>query len=139
MNSCVLMAKIVSQPQLRFIQENDLAVANMIVEFATNAPNSPPYTMKTVAWGNLAKDIQQQYHEGDQVILSGRLKMDLQERQGYKEKVAELTISHIYPLASATPPDNVVDLNSYQMDSNNFELDQQEQPAGDMDYDDMPF
>ena len=138
MNSCVLMAKIVRKPQLRFIQDNELAVTDMMVEFTTNAPNSPPCNLKTVAWGNLAKDIEKQYQEGDQVIVTGRLKMDLQERQGYKEKVAELTISHIYPLNSSTPPDNVVNLNNYQMDSNNFEL-EEEAPVGDVNYDDMPF
>ena len=140
MNSCVLMAKIIRKPQLRYIQEGDLAVTDMMVEFTSNSTSSPPYNLKAVAWGNLAKDIEQQYNEVDQVIVTGRLKMDLLERQGYKEKVAELTVSHIYPLANNNvATDNVVNLNNYQMDGNNFELDEQEVPAGDMNYDDMPF
>lgn len=116
MNSCVLMAKIVRSPELRYTQDNQLAVANMMVEFENSAPNSPPCTLKAVAWGNLATDINQQYTEGNEVILTGRLKMNVIERQeGYKEKIAELTISHIYPVGIGTMgnQENVVDMNSY--------------------------
>lgn len=120
MNSCVLMAKIVRAPQLRYTQDNQLAVTDMMVEFENSAPNSPPCTLKAVAWGNLATDINQQYTEGNEVILTGRLKMNLIERQeGFKEKIAELTVSHIYPLGVGTigSKDNVVNLNSYVSDS----------------------
>ena len=135
MNSCVLMAKIVRSPQLRYLQDNQLAVTDMMVEFESGVPNRPPCTLKVVAWGNLATDVQQQYHEGDQVVLTGRLKMDLQERQGYKEKVAELTVSHIYPLQGLTPVSNVVNMNSYQGDSS---FDENESIEG-VNLDDMPF
>jgi single-stranded DNA-binding protein len=140
MNSCVLMAKIVRSPQLRYLQENQLAVTDMMVEFDSGIPNRPPCTLKVVAWGNLATDIQQQYHEGNQVILTGRLKMDLQERQGYKEKVAELTISHIYPLqeGSTTPPSNVVNINNYQSDGDD-DLDYDSESIEGVNLDDMPF
>ncbi len=120
MNSCVLMAKIVRSPELRYTQENQLAVANMMVEFENSAPNSPPCTLKAVAWGNLATDISQQYTEGNEVIITGRLRMNLIERQeGFKEKIAELNISHIYPVGVGTMgnQDNVVAMKSYM--SNN--------------------
>ena len=115
MNSCVLMAKIVRSPELRYTQDNQLAVAQMMVEFENISPNNPPSTLKVVAWGNLATEIEQKYSEGNQVILTGRLKMDLVERQGYKEKIAELTISHIYPISNdnPNPPNNVVNLTNY--------------------------
>ena len=129
------MAKIVRSPQLRYLQDNQLAVTDMMVEFESGVPNRPPCTLKVVAWGNLATDVQQQYHEGDQVVLTGRLKMDLQERQGYKEKVAELTVSHIYPLQGLTPVSNVVNMNSYQGDSS---FDENESIEG-VNLDDMPF
>lgn len=117
MNSCVLMGKIVRKPQLRYTQDNQLAIADMMVEFENISPNNPPCTLKVVAWSNLALDLEKNYTEGDQVVLTGRLKMDVLERQNYKEKVAELTISHIYPLSSHNPSqqsNNVVNLNSYQ-------------------------
>lgn len=117
MNSCVLMAKILRKPQLRYTQDNQLAIADMMVEFDNISPNNPPCTLKVVAWSNLALDVEKNYTEGDTVILTGRLKMELVERQNYKEKVAELTLSHIYPLSQHNPPqppNNVVNLNSYQ-------------------------
>ena len=138
MNSCVLMAKIVRSPQLRYLQDNQLAVTDMMVEFESGVPNRPFCTLKAVAWGNLATDVQQQYHEGDQVILTGRLKMDLQERQGYKEKVAELTVSHIYPLEGSTPPSNVVNMNNFQSDDS-FDMDNGSESIEGVNLDDMPF
>jgi len=104
------MAKIIRSPQLRYTQESQLAISEMMVEFENISPNNPPSTLKVIACGNLATDIEQKYKEGDEVVLAGRLKMDLVERQGYKEKIAELTISQIHPVGSNDPSshDNVV-------------------------------
>lgn len=118
------MAKIVRSPQLRYTQDNQLAVTEMMVEFENLSPNNPPFTIKVIAWGNLATEIEQKYTEGNQVVLTGRLKMDVVERQGYKEKMAELTISHIYPLDANGndngnfAQNNVVSLNNYKSDEN---------------------
>ncbi|OUL30444.1 single-stranded DNA-binding protein [Nostoc sp. T09] len=96
MNSCVLMAEIVQEPQLRYTADN-LAVTEMLVQF----PNSQkaedaPATLKVVGWGNLATDIQQNYHQGDRVVLVGRLGMNTIDRpEGFKEKRAELTVQQI--------------------------------------------
>lgn len=118
MNSCVLMAKIVRSPQLRYTQDSQLAVTEMMVEFDNLSPNNPPSNLKVIAWGNLATEIEQKYVEGNQVVLTGRLKMDLVERQGYKEKIAELTISHIYPLNGGDDRNKVVSLNDYKSGDN---------------------
>ncbi len=101
MNSCVLLAEIIQEPQLRFTADN-LEVTEMLVQF----PNSlkvedPPATLKVVSWGNLAKDIQQNYHQGDRVILVGRLGMQTIDRpEGFKEKRAELTVQQIQTVGS---------------------------------------
>lgn len=146
MNSCILMAKIVRSPQLRYTQDNQLAVTEMMVEFDNPSPNNPPLTLKVVAWGNLAADIEQKYTEGNQVVLTGRLKMDVVERQGYKEKIAELTISHIYPVDGNgndngnPPPDNVVSLNNYKSDGNDDDDPILDDPAVDPNkLDNIPF
>ncbi|MGI0481706.1 single-stranded DNA-binding protein [Geminocystis sp. CENA526] len=114
MNSCVLMAKIVRSPQLRYTQESQLAVTEMMVEFENVSPNNPPCNLKVIAWGGLATEIEQKYVEGNQVVLTGRLKMDLVEKQGYKEKIAELTVSHIYPLNGGDDRNKVVNLKDYK-------------------------
>lgn len=99
MNSCVLMAEIVQEPQLRYTADN-LAVTEMLVQF----PNSQkaedaPATLKVVGWGNLATEIQQNYHQGDRVVLVGRLGMNTIDRpEGFKEKRAELTVQQIQNL-----------------------------------------
>ncbi|MBE9005508.1 single-stranded DNA-binding protein [Fortiea sp. LEGE XX443] len=100
MNSCVLMADIIQEPQLRYTADN-LAVTEMLVQFPNSQkPEDPPATLKVVSWGNLATDVQQNYHQGDRVIIEGRLGMVTFERraEGFKEKRAELTIQRIHPV-----------------------------------------
>ncbi len=51
----------------------------------------------------MAQEIQGNYHQGDRVILEGRLGMNTVDRpEGFKEKRAELTIQKIYSLDGAS-------------------------------------
>lgn len=102
MNSCILMAQIIQPPQLRYTSDN-LEVTEMMVQFAGLREGENPSTLKVVAWRNIAKEVQQNYHQGDQVILEGRLAMSTFQRpEGFKEKRAELTLQRIYPLTAGT-------------------------------------
>jgi single-strand DNA-binding protein len=97
MNSCVLMAEIVKAPELRYMQDGQTAIAEMTVQFPALRSEDPMETMKVVGWGNLAQQIQEQFHEGDQVVLEGRLNMVLTDRpEGFKEKRAELTVNRLH-------------------------------------------
>ncbi|MCU0552987.1 MAG: single-stranded DNA-binding protein [Leptolyngbya sp. Prado105] len=99
MNSIILLADIVQEPQLRYTSDTQTAIAEMRIEFSGLRPEDPPTKLKAVGWGNLAQEIQANYHEGDRVILEGRLTMNTIERpEGFKEKQAELTIQKIYSL-----------------------------------------
>lgn len=100
MNSCILMAEIVQEPQLRYTSDTNLAIADMLVQFPGLRAEDPPATLKVVGWGNLATEIQQNYHQGDRIIIEGRLNMNTipLEREGYKEKRAELTAQRIHRL-----------------------------------------
>lgn len=101
MNSCILMGKIVRSPELRYTQENQTPIAQMLIEFEGTSPSDPVATLKVVAWGNMAMETKEKYTEGDRVIIEGRLSMNRFERQeGLKETRAELVVSHIYPLGS---------------------------------------
>ncbi len=103
MNSCVLMAQIVSDPELRQTQDGT-NVANMLVEFESARPEDPTSKLRVVSWGGLAEEISQQYKTGDRVIIDGRLSMNLIDMpEGYKEKRAELVISRIFPLDKGVP------------------------------------
>lgn len=98
MNSCILLAEIIKDPELRFTSENQ-AIAEMLVKFSGLRPEDPPATLKVVGWGNLAQEIQERYHEGDRVVIEGRLSMNTIDRpEGFKEKRAELTAQKIHPL-----------------------------------------
>lgn len=96
MNSCVLMAEIIKDPELRYTSENQTPIAEILVQFASLRTEDPPATLKVVGWGNLALDIKENYHKGDRVIIEGRLGMNTVERQGFKEKRAELTAARIH-------------------------------------------
>ncbi|MCL2925258.1 MAG: single-stranded DNA-binding protein [Trichodesmium sp. MAG_R04] len=100
MNSCILMVQITKDPELRYTADDQLPVAEMIVEFPNIGVDNKPALLKVVAWRNLAQQINEKYHEGDYVIVEGRLNMDTIERpEGFKEKRAELTASKIYPVS----------------------------------------
>ncbi len=97
MNSLILAAKIVSSPELRYTQDSQLPFTQMLVEFESLRTEEPPSTLRVVGWGSLASEINENYSQGDYVLLEGRLSMQTYERpEGFKEKRAELVVSHIY-------------------------------------------
>ena len=101
MNSCVLMAEIVQSPQLRYTSDNQTPIAEFVVRFAGLRAEDPPSQLKVIGWGNLAQEIQERYHEGDRILIEGRLSMNTVERpEGFKEKRAELTAQRIHSLAA---------------------------------------
>jgi single-strand DNA-binding protein len=105
MNSCILMVQITEAPQLRYTQDNQLAIAEMKVQFAALRPEEPTAEVKAIGWGNTAQEIVNKYQVGDQVIVEGRWGMNRIERpEGFKETRAELTISRIYDLNNLDAP-----------------------------------
>ena len=101
MNTCILMAEIIKEPELRYTPDNQTPIAEMLVQFPGMRPDDPPSTLKVVGWGNLAQEIQSNYHEGDRVVIEGRLAMNTIDRpEGFKEKRAELTAQRLHRLGS---------------------------------------
>lgn len=101
MNSCILMVEIYDAPQLRHTPDG-LEITEMIVHVPGLRPDDPSHPLKVVSWGNLAKDIHQNYHPGDRVIIEGRLGMNTFERpEGFKEKRAELTVQKIHAVGES--------------------------------------
>ena len=129
MNSCILMAQIVSDPELRSTQDN-VSVASMMVEFESTKEGDAPGKVQVEGWGNLAEEIKNTYSAGEQIIIEGRLSMNLFEMpEGYKEKRAKLVASRIYPVggSSLSSSDRAVKTN----DSSNvasFSSNSQSQP-----------
>jgi single-stranded DNA-binding protein len=99
MNHCMLMAEIVSVPQLRYTQDNQTPIAEFAVVFPGLRAEDPTQQMKVIGWGNLAQEMQEGYVTGDRVLLEGRLSMNTVDRpEGFKEKQAEMTAQRIYKL-----------------------------------------
>ncbi len=106
MNSFVLMATVIRQPELRYTSENQIPVCQFLVEFPALREDAPSETLKVVGWNNLANTINDSYKPGDRLMIEGRLQMDTVERQeGFKEKRAELIASRIHKID--TVPDFV--------------------------------
>jgi single-strand DNA-binding protein len=100
MNQCILMAEVLDAPRLRYTQDNQTAVAEMLVQFEGVKPEDPATRLKVVGWGNLAQEVQDRCKVGDRLILEGRLRMSTIERDGYKEKVAELTLARLHNMGA---------------------------------------
>jgi single-strand DNA-binding protein len=102
MNSCILMAQIISDPELRSTQDQ-MSVSTMMVEFESTKEGEDPGKVQVEGWGKLAEEIKSTYSAGDQIIIEGRLSMNSFEMpEGYKEKRAKLVASRIYPLGSVS-------------------------------------
>ncbi|MGB5960896.1 MAG: single-stranded DNA-binding protein [Coleofasciculaceae cyanobacterium] len=103
MNSCILMAEIIQDPELRYTSDNQTPLAQMLVQFPGQRADDPVTTLKVVGRGNFATEIKENYRVGDRVVIEGRLGMNTIDRQeGFKEKRAELTASRIYRLGADT-------------------------------------
>lgn len=156
MNSCILMADIVQAPQLRYTSDNQTPVAEFIVQFPGLRDDDPPSQIKVIGWGNLAQEIQEQYREGDRVLLEGRLGMNTIERpEGFKEKRAEMTVSRVYSLGQmnaltmdAQPPEAVAAAAAGQIPQPKSQppaptaqpaASKSAPPEPEPDYDDIPF
>jgi single-stranded DNA-binding protein len=117
MNSCILMAEIIKNPELRYTADNQIAVTDMFVQFAPpfgSRPDDPHPTLEVIGWNNLATEMKEKYKKGDRVIVEGRLEMNTIERDGYKEKRARLIASRLHHFTEdvststpANPPTSV--------------------------------
>ncbi len=153
MNSIVLMAEVLTDPELRRTPDNQSSIASFLVQFAGGRAEDAPYRIKVVGWNNLADEMVEKYHKGDQVVVEGRLRLDTVDRGTYKEKRTELVAQRVHSFGSGStanaspsnaspapartnPPANPAPSNSVPM-SNYVPV---ASPAADApDYDDIPF
>jgi single-strand DNA-binding protein len=104
-NHCLLEVDVLEAPQVRYTQDNQTPVAEMLVRIEGLRPDDPPGQLKVVGWGNLAQDLQNRVQPGQRLVLEGRLRMSTVSRQdGVKEKRAEFTLARLHPLGAALSP-----------------------------------
>ncbi|MCP9928117.1 single-stranded DNA-binding protein [Cyanobium sp. CH-040] len=101
MNHCLLEVDVLEAPQVRYTQDNQTPVAEMLVQVEGLRPDDPPGQLKVVGWGNLAQDLQNRVQPGQRLVLEGRLRMNTVTRaDGIKEKRAEFTLARLHPLSA---------------------------------------
>ncbi len=105
MNSFSLIAEVFTNPELRTTPDNQIPVSNFLVQFSSPGakPEDPPHRLKVSAWRNLATEVQENYHKGDQILIEGRIQINTIDRGTYKEKVAELVAQKIIPIGKPQP------------------------------------
>ena len=102
MNSIILMAEVLTEPELRYTPDNQNAIASFLVQFPS-VREDQPYRIKVVGWNNLANQImERKYQRGDRILIDGRLRIDSYDRDGRKEKRTEIVASKIHDLSGDT-------------------------------------
>jgi single-stranded DNA-binding protein len=101
-NHCLLEVEVLEAPLVRYTQDNQTPVAEMLVQIEGLRPDDPPGQLKVVGWGNLAQDLQNRVQPGQRLVVEGRLRMSTVSRQdGVKEKRVEFTLARLHPLGAA--------------------------------------
>jgi len=105
-NHCLLEVEVLEAPQVRYTQDNQTPVAEMLVSLEGLRADDPPGQLKVVGWGNLAQELPGRVQVGQRLLIEGRLRMNTVTRNdGVKEKNAEFTLARLHPLAgSAAAP-----------------------------------
>jgi len=99
MNHCLIQAAINSAPQMRYTKENQIPIAEMIVNFKGLRSEDPTRELKIVGWGKIAQEMIDELKEGQNIIIEGRLRMNsVTRKDGTKEKQPELTASKIHQI-----------------------------------------
>ncbi|MGK7905734.1 MAG: single-stranded DNA-binding protein [Synechococcus sp.] len=99
MNSIVLMAEIVTEPEMRFTPDN-LAVASMLVSFPNSREGEPDFQVRVATFGETAQQVVDTYAIGDRITIEGQLHINTVERDGRNEKRAELSARRIHKLGA---------------------------------------
>ena len=117
MNHCLIQAVINTVPQMRYTKENQIPIAEMVVNFKGLRSEDPIRELKVLGWGNVAQEMVDELKEGQNIIIEGRLKMNsVTRKDGTKEKQPELTASKIHQInivdnANPDTKDNTPSLN----------------------------
>jgi single-strand DNA-binding protein len=99
MNSCVLMVQVLQDPELRSASDNQMEIAEMLVQFP-NGRSAEPATLRTITWNNLAREVKNNYKRGDWLVIEGRIELNTVDRpEGFKEKKAQFVATRVYPVA----------------------------------------
>ena len=116
MNHCLIQAVINSSPQMRYTKDNKTPIAEMIVNFKGLRSEDPTRELKVIGWGVIAQEMVENFKEGQNIVLEGRLRMNsVTRKDGTKEKQAELTASRIHHITQ------IENMNTHAGEANSIE------------------
>ena len=69
MNHWLIQAVINSAPQMRYTNENQTPIAEMIVNFKGLRSEDPTRDLKIIGWGNIAQEMVDDLKEGKILLL----------------------------------------------------------------------
>jgi len=139
MNQCILLAKVMRPTQTRYTPDQT-AIAETQAQYPGLRPEDPAGTLKIVGWGNMAQALQEQCQPGQSFIFEGRLRMNRIERDGFKETVPELSVSHFYPMGNPPAPASApAPAQAIRVEVPAATWAKQAYAAPEPDYDDIPF
>ena len=111
MNHCLLEAVVQEAPKLRYTQEDQVPVADMLVCFNPLREGDPQPTLKVTAWRDTATTLEQQARPGRALLLEGRLMMRSIPRPDGSgtQKQAELVLSRFHSLQQGAEPGSAME------------------------------
>ena len=97
MNHFLIQGIVKSEPQMRYTKENQIPIAEMLINFKGLRSEDPLRELKVLGWGNIAQEMIDELEIGQNIVIEGRLKINsVTRKDGTKEKQPELTASKIH-------------------------------------------
>lgn len=94
------MAEVLQAPEVRYTQDN-LAVANLLVQFPSTRPEDAPMQVRVSVFGDMAETVVSQCYVGLHVVVEGQLHINSVEKDGRTEKRAEINARRIHPIGGS--------------------------------------
>lgn len=98
MNSAALFGQIISPPELRYTEDNQLPIATTLFQFEQMGTGGEPVmaTVQLKAWGKNSSELLMETSAGQKVVVSGSLRLNKVDRpEGFKETRAEIWMNNL--------------------------------------------
>ena len=96
LNRIDLMGRLTRDPEVRYTN-NQKPVANFAIAVDRYGKDAKTDFIEIVAWNGTATFVQNYFHKGDPIVISGRLQMkDWTDKNGNKRTSAEVVADEIY-------------------------------------------
>ncbi len=111
LNKCVFIGRLVRDPELRYTNNEGVAVANFTIAvdrgFTNQAGEKETDFIRITAWKKLGENVTSYKKKGDLVAVEGRLQLrNYEDREGVKRIAAEIVARNVVFLPDGRNKDN---------------------------------